>query len=104
MENPQNAQQSAQEGPQNPQEMTTEQRFNMNEHFLAEAMKGYQLSGQAINRLESFVFVLVDLVLKNNLATFDEIKGLQEKLGEHDDLLAFWGVKTEENTKAASSE
>ena len=51
MENPQNEQQESVNQQQNPSEMTTEDRFSMNEHFLAEAMKVYQLSGQAINRL-----------------------------------------------------
>jgi len=82
--------------------MTTEQRLAMCEHFLAEAMKGYQLAGQAINRLESYTFVLVDLILKNDVATFDELKVLQEKLGDHDDLLEFWGVKEGEANAASS--
>ena len=99
MENQQN--QAAEE---NQQPQTTEERINMHEHFLAEAMKGYQLSGQAINRLESYVFVLVDLILKNDLATFDQIKDLQKKLNDHDDLLDFWGIKKEENEQAASSD
>lgn len=75
----------------------------MCEHFLAEAMKGYQMAGQAINRLESYTFVLVDLILKNNVATFDQLKELQEKLGKYDDLLEFWGVQ-EKNTATASSD
>lgn len=105
MENQQNAQQENGNQQQvSPNDMTTEERFTMNEHFLAEAMKGYQLSGQAINRLESYVFVLIDLILKRDIATFEEIKSLQTKLGEHDDLLEFWGVASEENAKAASSE
>lgn len=86
----------------NPEEMTTEQRLAMCEHFLAEAMKGYQMAGQAINRLESFTFVLVDLVLKNELASFDELKTLQEKLGQHEDLLEFWGVSEKEKANASS--
>jgi len=91
-----------QANPPNPEEMTTEQRLAMCEHFLAEAMKGYQLAGQAINRLESYTFVLVDLILKNDVATFDELKVLQEKLGDHDDLLEFWGVKEGEANAASS--
>ena len=85
-----------------PEDMTTEQRLAMCEHFLAEAMKGYQMAGQAINRLESFTFVLVDLVLKNELVSFEELKALQEKLGQHEDLLEFWGVSTEEKAEASS--
>ena len=82
-------------------ELTTEQRLAMTEHYLAEAMKGYQLAGQAINRLESYTFCLVGLILKNEIATFDELKMLQEKLGNHDDLLEFWGV-SEQKTEASS--
>lgn len=105
MENQQNEQQeNVNQQEQNPNDMSTEERFSMNEHFLAEAMKGYQLSGQAINRLESYVFVLVDLILKKDIATFEEIKNLQTKLGEHDDLLKFWGVGATENTNTASSD
>ena len=50
------------------------------------------------------MFVLVDLILKKDIASFEEIKELQAKLGEHDDLLKFWGVASEENEKSASSE
>tara|TARA_Y100000114_G_C11763332_1_gene331236 strand:+ start:1055 stop:1282 length:228 start_codon:yes stop_codon:yes gene_type:complete len=73
----------------------------MTEHYLAEAMKGYQLAGQAINRLESYTFCLVNLILKNDIATFEELKNLQVQLGNHDDLLEFWGVK-DQNTEASS--
>ncbi len=89
--------------PTSPEDLTPEQRLAMCEHFLAEAMKGYQMAGQAINRLESYTFVLVDLILKNNVATFDQLKELQEKLGKYDDLLEFWGVQ-EKNTAATSSD
>ena len=101
----QNAQGATQENqPQSKEAMTVEQRLDMNEHFLAEAMKGYQMAGQAINRLESYTFVLVDLVLKNNIATFDQLKELQTQLGAHDNLLAFWGVETKEDESASSAE
>tara|TARA_B100000886_G_scaffold53223_1_gene32744 strand:+ start:1467 stop:1721 length:255 start_codon:yes stop_codon:yes gene_type:complete len=83
--------------------MTVEQRLDMNEHFLAEAMKGYQMAGQAINRLESYTFVLVDLVLKNNIATFDQLKELQTQLGTHENLLSFWGVEEKEEEVASSN-
>lgn len=73
----------------------------MHEHFLAEALKSHQLSGQAINRLESYVFVLVDIILKNNMASLDEIKASQDKLSEHEDLLTFWGIPKEEDATAS---
>lgn len=102
-QNPEQSAQQAQGNPVNPSEMTTEQRLEMCEHFLAEAMKGYQMAGQAINRLESYTFVLVDLVLKNDVATFDEVKELQEKLIGYDDLLDFWGVQSQEKEKTTAS-
>ena len=105
MENQNPEANDAQQGnlPNSPEDLTPEQRLAMCEHFLAEAMKGYQMAGQAINRLESYTFVLVDLVLKNNVATFDELKDLQQKLGSYDDLLEFWGVQ-ENKTGTASSD
>lgn len=74
----------------------------MHEHFLAEAMKSHQMSGQAINRLESYVFVLVDIIMKNNMASLEEIKALQDKLSDHDDLLTFWGAPKEESDATSS--
>jgi hypothetical protein len=66
------------------------------EQLLNELLKGFGMAGQAVNRLESFTFVLVDLMLKNNFATIDQIRELQKKLSGFEDLNDFWGVSPPE--------
>tara|TARA_B100000131_G_scaffold221323_1_gene212863 strand:+ start:45794 stop:46006 length:213 start_codon:yes stop_codon:yes gene_type:complete len=59
------------------------------------------MAGQAVNRLESFTFSLVALLLKKEIATIEEIRELQEQLQGHDDLNVFWGVEPPEGADPA---
>lgn len=79
-------------------------RLMVAEQVVSELLKGFSMAGQAVNRLESFTFVLVDIILKKELATIEEIRGLQQKLMGYEDLNDFWGVPPEEvNTEEAES-
>ena len=67
-------------------------RLMVAEQVVSELLKGFSMAGQAVNRLESFTFVLVNIILKKELATIEEIRVMQENLMGFEDLNEFWGV------------
>jgi len=79
-------------------------RLMVAEQVVTELLKGFSMAGQAVNRLESFTFVLVDIILKKELATIEEIRDLQKKLMGHEDLNDFWGVEAPEDEDTDDAE
>lgn len=56
-------------------------------------MKAFQMSGQAINRLESFTFTQMKVLLEKELVGFAEFAEQQKELQGFDNLHDFWGVE-----------
>jgi hypothetical protein len=77
------------------------ERLVVLENLVAEMLNGFNMTGQAINRLETFTFSIVAAMLKKDFISYEELAGLQQDLMSHDNLLKFWGVSPEE--AAASS-
>ena len=73
------------------------------EALLTETMKAFQMSGQAINRLESFTFAGVKLGLSKTLFEYQELLDAQGELMGHEDLHEYWGVP-KPVTEAAAEE
>ena len=90
-ENPQESPQEQKEAKVSLEELSG--RVVVAEQVVSELLKGFNMAGHAINRLESFTFVLVDLILKNNIASIGDIRELQLKLQGFEDLNDFWGVE-----------
>ena len=80
------------------------QRLGVCENLLTEMLKAYQMSGQAINRLESFTFTQMKVLLENELATFRQFHDMQTELQGFDNLHEFWGVEPIEEEEANSTE
>lgn len=62
------------------------------------------MSGQAINRLESFTFTQMKVMLEKELATFREFHDMQKELQNHDNLHNFWGVEPIEEEEDSAEE
>ena len=69
------------------------QRLGVCENLLTELMKAYQMSGQAINRLESFTFTQMKVLLEKELSTFRAFHDMQKDLQSFENLHEFWGVE-----------
>ena len=80
------------------------QRLTHVEALLTETMKAFQLSGQAINRLESFTFSMVKVFLDRELVEFNSLLESQKELMDFDDLHDYWGVPKPEPTEEATEE
>ena len=87
------------EGTEAPPQMTIQQamdhfnqRISICENLLTELMKAFQMSGQAINRLETFTFAQVKVMLQEEQISFGNFIELQKDLQNHDDLHDYWGV------------
>lgn len=65
----------------------------MAERYIAELLKGYQMAGNAINRLETNCFALVKIILDNDVSTWDGFVRAQKDLQGYEDLLVYWGIK-----------
>jgi hypothetical protein len=79
-------------------------RVMVAEQLLNELLKGFGMAGQAVNRLESFTFSLVALIIKKEIASIDEIRELQKELQQHEDLNEFWGVEPPPEEEAGTDE
>lgn len=80
------------------------QRLGVLENLVTEMMKGFQMSGQAINRLESFTFTQIKVMLDSELVTFADLTAKQKQLQGFDNLHDFWGVEPIEDEEASSEE
>ena len=80
------------------------QRITHVEALLTETMKAFQLSGQAINRLESFTFSMVKVCLDRELVEFKQLLESQKELLGFDDLHDYWGVPKPETTEEPTKE
>jgi len=84
-------------------EMTTEERLVVAERYVSELLRGYQMAGVAINRLENHLFAVFKILLEKGVYSFDEFQTAQEALGTHEDLLVYWGVRTAEEAAQAQA-
>lgn len=73
--------------------LTPDQRLVVAERYIAELLRGYQMAGNAINRLETHTFALVKVILDADLTTWDGFLRAQKDLQGYEDLLVYWGVK-----------
>ena len=83
---------------------TFNQRLGQCEGLLTELMKAFQMSGQAINRLESFTFAQMKVLLEKEITNYEEFLAFQKELQTHDDLHAYWGVTPPENQEEVSED
>lgn len=73
--------------------LTPDQRLVVAERYIAELLRGYQMAGNAINRLETHTFSLVKVILDSDLTTWDGFQRAQRELAGYEDLLVYWGIK-----------
>lgn len=71
--------------------------------MIKDLMEAYQLAGKAINRLETFTFSLVKVILDNNLITYEELSNHCKSLAETETLEEFWGVSMVEDVEGSDS-
>ncbi len=64
--------------------------------MIRDLLEAYHLSGKAINRLESYTFSLVKVVLDNGLTGYDDLLSSCADLMQSDTLEEFWGVEASE--------
>lgn len=70
--------------------------------MIKDLLEAYHLAGKAINRLESYTFSLVKVILDNNLTGYDDLLNSCTALMQSDSLEEFWGI--ESSDKDDSSE
>lgn len=71
---------------------------------MSELLKAYQMTGVAINRLETHIFSLMKIMFDNNVATWEGFVTARAELMENEDLLVFWKVKEIDDRLRAEAE
>ena len=66
-------------------------RVDVCEEWVGELVKSCQAAGGAINRLESYLFSLIKLLIESGVP-FDVLLEFQKELQDHTSLHDFWGV------------
>ena len=61
--------------------------------MIRDLLEAYHLAGKAINRLESYTFSLVKVVLDNGLTGYDDLLESCTDLMQSETLEEFWGVE-----------
>lgn len=119
-QNPPQGNPGPQNGPQNPgssplppefvglppaqETQSAEERLVVAERYIAELLRGYQMAGQAINRLETHLFSLFKVCFDKELMNWDSFMEAQKGLMKNEDLLAFWEVKDEADAYSRAHE
>ena len=102
-ESPEQSQNDTEEGEEI--ELTTDEKVSAHEVVLTDLLRGYEVIGMAINRLERYAFSLVKAVIDSGAITYEGLEKNAEELAEHTSLLEFWGAPPEqEETQAEESE
>ena len=73
-------------------ELSAEEKLRTHEAFLSEMYQNIEQVGMAIQRMESFTFSMVKVLLDKNVTTFNELENLASKLHDHESLTKYWGV------------
>lgn len=86
------------------QEQSAEERLVIAERYISELLRGYQMAGQAINRLETHLFSLFKICFDKEIMDWPKFMAAQEGLMKNEDLLTFWQVKEEADKYSAAQE
>ena len=85
------------------EEVSMEEVVAVQSLMIKDLMEAYQLAGKAINRLETFTFSLVKVVLDSNLISYAELSSHCRCLSETETLEEFWGVSMGKDIEGSDS-